>query len=207
MIELFIIGAGQLGKLLYKEITKSRKYKILGFIDKYSKKKQIFGIKIFKNENFFLKSKKKIYLVLAIGDINERKNIINKFKRKNFLFPKIVLSNCYIENNENIDKGTIIMTHTKILNNTKIGKFCLIGTNVSILHDVKIGTNCVVGGNSCVGANTRIENNVLIGVGSVISSNKKKIGSNTIVCAGTVIHKDIKKNSKVIGNPFRYLPK
>ena len=99
------------------------------------------------------------------------------------------------------------MTHTKILNNTKIGKFCLIGTNVSILHDVKIGTNCVVGGNSCVGANTRIENNVLIGVGSVISSNKKKIGSNTIVCAGTVIHKDIKKNSKVIGNPFRYLPK
>ena len=99
------------------------------------------------------------------------------------------------------------MTHSKILNNSKISSNCLIGTNVNILHDTKVGKNCVVGGNTCIGANTEIGENVLIGVGTIISSSKKKIGSDSIICAGSVIHKDIKKNSKVIGNPIKYIPK
>ena len=41
----------------------------------------------------------------------------------------------------------------------------------------------------------------------IMSSNKKTIGSNTIICSGTVVHKDIKNNSKVIGNPLKYIPK
>jgi sugar O-acyltransferase (sialic acid O-acetyltransferase NeuD family) len=207
MIKLYIIGAGQLGKLLYKEIKKNSKYKVLGFIDKYSKKDKFDGIQIYKNENNFLKNKKKINLVLAIGGIIERKKIIKKFKKKNFSFSKIILNNCHIENIKNIGSGSIIMTHTKILNNSKIGKYCLIGTDVNILHDVQIGNNCVIGGSSCIGANTKIENNVLVGVGSVFSSNKKTVGAGTIVCSGSVVHKDVKKNSKVIGNPFKYLPK
>ena len=207
MINLFIIGAGQLGQLFYKEIKKDNKYKIVGFIDKYSKKKFFNGIKIYKNESNFLKKKTKLNLVLALGNINQRKNIIKKFNKKNFIFPKIILKHCYIENVDNVASGSIIMTHSKILNNTKIGKHCLIGTNVNILHDSKIGKNCVIGGNSCVGANTEVGENVLIGVGTVVSSNKKKIGSETIICAGSVIHKDVRKNSKVIGNPFKYIPK
>lgn len=207
MINLFIIGAGQLGQLLYKEIKKNEKYKIVGFIDKYSKKKSFNGVKIYKKENDFLKKKTKFNLVLALGNIDQRKNVIKKFNKRNFIFPKIILEHCYIENRDNIENGSIIMTHSKILNNTKIGKYCLIGTNVNILHDTKIGKNCVIGGNTCVGANTEVGKNVLIGVGTVISSSKKKIGSDTIICAGSVIHKDVRKNSKVIGNPFKYIPK
>ena len=207
MVNLFIIGAGQLGQLLYKEIKKNNKYKIVGFVDKYSKKKSFNGIKIYKNENDFLKKKKKLNFVLALGNINHRKNIIKKFNKKNFIFPKIILEHCHIENIDNVDNGSIIMTHSKILNNTKISKYCLIGTNVNILHDSKIGKNCVIGGNTCIGANTEVGNNVLIGVGAVVSSSKKKIGSDSIICAGSVIHKNVRKNSKVIGNPFRYIPK
>lgn len=207
MIELYIIGAGQLGQLLYKEMKKNGKYKILGFIDKHPKKKKIDGIQIIKSENSFLKNKKRINLVLAVGNIIERKKIIKKFKIKNFVFPKIILTNCHIENTSHIDEGTVILPHTKVLNNSRIGKYCLIGTDVNILHDVQIGNNCVIGGGSCVGANTKIENNVLVGVGSVFSSNSKIVGADTIVCSGSVVHKNVKKNSKIIGNPFKYLPK
>jgi sugar O-acyltransferase (sialic acid O-acetyltransferase NeuD family) len=208
MKELFIIGAGQLGQLLYKEIKKINNFKVIGFIDKFTKKNSFDGVKIYKNEIIFLKSKKKLNFVLALGNINFRKKIFKKFqKKKNFFFPKIILDHCYIENKKNIGNGTIIMTHSKILNNSKISSNCLIGTNVNILHDTKVGKNCVVGGNTCIGANTEIGENVLIGVGTIISSSKKKIGSDSIICAGSVIHKDIKKNSKVIGNPIKYIPK
>ena len=208
MKELFIIGAGQLGQLLHKEIKKIDHFKVIGFIDKFTKKKSFDSVKIYKNENIFLKSKKKLNFVLALGNINFRIEILKKFtKKKNFLFPKIILEHCYIENKKNIGNGTIVMTHSKILNNSKISSNCLIGTNVNILHDTKIGKNCVVGGNTCIGANTEIGENVLIGVGTIISSSKKKIGSDSIICAGSVIHKNIKKNSKVIGNPIKYIPK
>jgi sugar O-acyltransferase (sialic acid O-acetyltransferase NeuD family) len=207
MHEIFILGAGQLGQLLYKEIRKIDSFKVVGFIDKFTKKNNFDGVKIYKNENFFLKTNQKLNFVLAIGDINFRKIILKKFQKKNFFFPKIVLKNCYIHDENNIGNGTIVMTHVKILNNSKISDNCLIGTNVTILHDTKIGKNCVIGGNTCIGANTEVGEDVLIGVGTIVSSSKKKIGSNSIICAGSVIHKDIKKNSKVIGNPIKYILK
>ena len=187
-IDLYIIGAGQLGQLIYKEIKKISKYNILGFIDTKSKKKKYEGITIYKNEKLFVK-KKKLNLILAVGNIKERDKVIKKFNKNKFKFPIIILNNSYIENTNNI------------------GKFCLIGTDVNILHDVKIGKNCVLGGSTCVGANTNIERNVLIGVGSIFSSNKKIIGQNSIICSGSVVHKDIVKNSKVMGNPFKYILK
>lgn len=201
-IDLFIIGSGQLGKLICKELKKIPIYNIKGFIDNNSNQKNYEGFKIYKDESFFL-NKKKLNLVLAIGDIKKRLEIIKKFSK--FTFLTIILNNTFIENLKNIGSGSIIMPHAKILDNTKIGKFCLIGTNVNILHDVVVGNNCILGGGTIVGANTYIEKNVLIGVGSIISSNKKKIGENSIICSGTVVHKNIKKNSKVIGNPYKYI--
>jgi|MDTC01.3.fsa_nt_gb acetyltransferase EpsM len=200
-INLYILGFGQLGKLIYMELKKNPKYNIKGFIDINTKQNKYAGLKVYKNEKLFI-NKKNLNLALAVGEPTKRLNIIKKFRKSNFL--TLILDKTYIENSRNIGNGTIVMPFAKILNNTKIGKFCLVGTDVNILHDVSIGNNCVIGGGSIIGANTYIEKNVLVGVGSIFSSSKKVIGQNSIICSGTVVHKNIRKNSKVIGNPFKY---
>ena len=206
MKKLFILGAGQLGKAILSLIKEKKNYRVIGFVDPYSKKSKYDGIKIFKSEKILLNKKEKINLVLGVGDIMLRKKLIKTFSGNKFNFLSIIFDEKALNKNIKIEKGCIVMPNTFILNNTKIGKFCLIGTSVTILHDVTIGKNCVIGGGTLIGANTFLDDEILVGVGSVFSSNKKKIGSNSIVCAGSVVHKSIKKNSKVIGNPLKFLP-
>jgi|TARA_B110000211_G_C14010593_1_gene522941 sugar O-acyltransferase (sialic acid O-acetyltransferase NeuD family) len=206
---VYIVGAGQLGVLVSNILKEDKNYKIVGFIDTKKRiKNKINGIKIFKSEAGFLKNDKiKKYFFLAIGNISAREKIIKKFNNKNVKFLKLIEKNVKLGKKTTIGRGSIILNSSIILNNTRIGNFVIVGTSTIILHNVRIGNNCIVGGGSKIGANTNFEKNILVGVGSVFSSNKKKIGENSIICSGTVIHKTIKKNSKLIGNPARYIPR
>ena len=207
-IKLILIGAGQLGVLVSNIIKKDRKYEVVGFIDSTKKKgKKINDIKVLGNDNYLKKlSSKSIQLVICIGDISIRKKIIKKLVKRKFIFPTIIDQNSYVGNKTRIDPGTIICGHTIILNDTKIGKFNIIGTGIKILHNVNIKDNCIIGGGSIIGSNVKISNNVFIGVGSVIASKKIFIEENSFICSGSVILKDVKKNTKVLGNPARVVP-
>ena len=79
-IDLYILGVGQLGKLIYKELKKNSKYNIKGFIDINSKQSKYDGLKIYKKENSFI-NKKKINLVMAVGEPIKRLKIIKKFSK------------------------------------------------------------------------------------------------------------------------------
>ena len=89
------------------------------------------------------------------------------------------------------------------MNDVKIGKFNIIGTSVKILHNSAIGNNCVIGGGSIIGANVILNDDIFVGIGSTFCSKKIVIGSKSFICAGAVVLKNIKKNSKIIGNPAR----
>ncbi len=208
--KIIIIGAGQFGVLVSKIIFKSAKYRILGFLDndKTKKGKVINKIKVLGNDNLLKRYKNKnIGLVLAIGDVKKRLKIINKFKRKDYFFPKIIANSNKIDETAKIGMGSIITNHSIILNHCKIGKFSLIGSAVKILHNVSISMNCIIGGGSTIGSNVKINDNVFIGVGSTIASKKITIGSNAFICSGSAVFKDVKTNSKIIGNPGRVIPK
>jgi UDP-perosamine 4-acetyltransferase len=206
--KIIIIGAGQFGALVSRIIIKLNNYEILGFIDSDPKKKIINKIKVLGNDKQLKKYKKKgIGLVLAIGDIDKRLKLIEKLKRRDFFFPKIIAYSNKIDETTKIGMGSIITNHSVILNHCKVGKFCLIGSAVKILHNVNISKNCVIGGGSTIGSNVKIKDNVFIGVGSTIASKKIIIGSNAFICSGSGVFKDVKNNSKIIGNPGRVIPK
>jgi sugar O-acyltransferase (sialic acid O-acetyltransferase NeuD family) len=203
--DLVIIGDGQFARLVFKIINRTKDYKVAAFIGK--KNKKLCGIKVYSFN--FLKSfrRKYKYYVLAIGDILIRKRLISSLKKKGFNssnFPVIIDPSCIlIDGLKNIRSGTIILPNTTLLNDVKIGRFNIIGTSVKILHNTKIGNNCVVGGGSIIGANVRINNEIFVGVGATFCSKKITIGSKSFICAGSVVLKNVRQNSKIIGNPAK----
>jgi sugar O-acyltransferase (sialic acid O-acetyltransferase NeuD family) len=203
--DLIIIGDGQFARLVFRVINRTKDYRVAAFIGK--KTKRLCGIKVYPFN--FLKSfrKKYKYYVLAVGDILIRKKLISSLKKKGFNssnFPVIIDPSCIlIDGYKNIRSGTIILPNSTLLNDVKIGRFNIIGTSVKILHNSIIGNNCVIGGGSIIGANVTINNEIFVGVGATFCSKKIKVGSKSFVCAGSVILKNVRPNSKIIGNPAK----
>ena len=209
MKSIIIVGAGQLGVLVSNILKREKNFKIVGFIDndKFKKNKLINGFKVLGSDDYLLKNiRKKLNLVIAIGDIIKRKKIIKRLVNKNFNFPAVLDQSCNVEKDVVIGKGTIVSNATTILNKVKIGEFSVIGTGVNILHNVRVDNNCIVGGGTTIGANVKIHNNVFVGVGATFASKKISVGKNSFICSGSVVFNSVKQGSKIIGNPARLIP-
>ena len=108
MRKIILIGAGGHAKSCIDVIKSTRKYKIIGILDKY-KKGRFENIKILGNENYLNKIKKKtsISVSITVGQIKSyrlRENLFEKVKNLKFNLPKIVskysimIANCHSPN-------------------------------------------------------------------------------------------------------------
>lgn len=75
-----------------------------------------------------------------------------------------------------------------------IGETTIIGNNVMIFHGVTLGGT----GKDKIKRHPTIEDNVIIGAGSILLGNIK-IGQNSKIGAGSIVLKDVPKNSTIIG--------
>ncbi len=113
--------------------------------------------------------------------------------------------NVTIGQNVYIDEGVIIGNNVKIQNNVSIYKGVSIGDNVFIGPSV-VFTNdlypMVESWNKNSAIETIVENNASLGANSTIIAGIK-IGEFTLIGAGSVVTKNIPKNSLAFGNPAK----
>ena len=98
--------------------------------------------------------------------------------------------------NSCIDKGT--------LSDTTIDSYTKIDNQVHIGHNVKIGKRNLITAQVQLAGSVIIENNCFISPSASIA-NKVKISDNCFIGIGSVVTKDLKKNSRVFGNPAKNL--
>ncbi len=134
--------------------------------------------------------------IISIGNNKIRKSIA---ERLDTVFTKAVHPSAIISPYAQIDVGTVVMQGAIIQADTRIGKHCIINTSATVDHDcviedyVHISPNASLCGNVCVGEGTQI------GVGAVVVPGVK-IGKWSLICAGSVVTKDIPDNCVAGGN-------
>jgi len=123
------------------------------------------------------------------------------FERESFkLYEMIAFGGVKLGDNVSVGLNSTVCRST--FKFTEIGSGTQIDTQVQIAHNVKIGKNCTITGGTQIGGSSIVGNNVWFSPCSNISNNIQ-IGDKSFIGIGSVVIRNVPKNSKVFGNPAR----
>lgn len=142
--------------------------------------------------------------VCALGDVKSKIKYVNIIANKGGHFFSIIPNSVKIGTNAVIGEGCIIGSNSVIDCDVSIGNYVCIQENVLLGHDIVVGNNCMIDSFSFAGGFTQIGENVTIHTASVIVP-KITIGDNAIINAGSVVIRNVKSYSIVMGNPAKEL--
>ena len=212
MKKKYIIGYGAGGHagVLIDTLQDNKEFKIIGLIDNI-KKKKAHGFRILGNDNeldnIIKKGIKNVFFGIA-GIKNVKRNIklYNKLESLGFNIVNIIHKSSIISKTTKMGKSIKIFPGVKVNSNVKIGKNVLLNTGCIIEHDCVIGDHAQIGPGAYLGGGVKIKKGSFIGLGARINQ-QLIIEENSIVGSGSVVTKNVKKNSIVAGVPARNIKK
>jgi len=147
-----------------------------------------------------------IWLVVAIGNPDIKRKIVESIVNPNVVFPTLIHPNVYIGKNQNnaIGHGCIVTAGNIITVNTQIGNHVILNLSSTVGHDTIIGDYCSIMPGVNISGEVNVGDGVFIGTGAKII-NQKNIGSNSILGAGSIVTKDIPANCTAVGMPAKVI--
>jgi sugar O-acyltransferase (sialic acid O-acetyltransferase NeuD family) len=182
-------------------------YNLIGFIDDNVSKqgKSEFGFEVFSREAL---TRYKTAKVLAVpgspGSFLERDSVISSLGLATDRFINIIHPSAVISPYAVLGKNILVMANVVITANAKIEDHVCVLPNTVIHHDTLVGQYSLIGSNVVIAGYTVIGKQCYIGSGSSIINNIE-IGDKTLVGFGTNVIEHVKSESRVVGNPSRYI--
>ncbi|MDF1809478.1 MAG: acetyltransferase [Phycisphaerales bacterium] len=140
-------------------------------------------------------------IMLAIGDLSLRSNLIDQLGQVEFSTP-IIHPSAIIAKNATISDGVFVGPGAVVNTDATISAHAIINTGSIIEHDCQIGMNSHIAPRVVLGGGVRIGNHTLIGIGSTVLPGVC-IGTKCVVGAGSVVTQSIVDNETVVGVPAR----
>ncbi len=134
--------------------------------------------------------------IISIGNNKIRKMIADRLDCE---FMSAVHPSAIVSPTAKIGEGTVVMQGAVIQADAVIGKHCIINTAATVDHDCRIGDYVHISPNVSLCGNVQVGEGTQIGVGSVVVPGVK-IGRWSLVCAGSVVTKDIPDYCIASGN-------
>lgn len=205
--DLYIIGAGGLGREVAWIVERINKvnstWNLMGFIDdndslwgKYQDDYKVLG------GCEYLKSLRNVYAICAIGAARIRKHVIGKLLGSDVKYATLIDPSALISKRVEIGEGVIICAGTIVTVDIKIGNHVLINLDCTIGHDDVIQDYVTIYPSVNVSGNVLIGECSELGTGTQIIQGKK-VASNSIIGAGTVVVKDCIESGTYVGSPAR----
>lgn len=215
MKKIIILGAGGNSRDIAETVNEINfvfgpTYQIIGFLDdnKEIHGKKILGIKVlgsvksaplYKN-TFFVNG------VYSVIDFFNNVEVIKKSKIPLSKFETIIHPTASISKTAKIGKGTVILKNVIVMSNVFLGNHVCIHPGAIVSHDTKIGDYTFIANMASIGGYVLIRPSCFIGANSALRD-RIKIGGFSIIGMGSVVIKDIPKNSVYVGNPAQFLKK
>ena len=147
---------------------------------------------------------------IGAGEPKLREKIYNKFKELsyiNLIHSSATFGVAQLQRLE-LKIGLIICAGVRFTNSIEVGDFSVFNLNATVGHDAQIGkfVSCMPGCN--ISGNVMLSDSVYIGTGATVLQGKTEtqpmiVEENSIVGAGAVVTKLVKKNTTVVGSPAR----
>ncbi len=216
MKDIAIFGAGGFGKEvacfinLINESKSGQMWNFIGFFDddktKIGSDISRYG-KVLGTTETLNAWDKELDLVVAIGNPNSIKNVVQKIKNPNIDFPNLCHPKGFsFDDSYSIGKGNIIQGGSFLSCDVKIGNFNVLNGSVVFGHDVVVGDCNVFMPASRISGKVKIGDCNLFGVGSIVLQ-ELIIGNNVKLSPGSVMMTKPKDGNLYIGNPakkFKY---
>jgi len=145
----------------------------------------------------------KYKVLIAIGDPNIRKKIVNELPENTEYFTYIDKRAIILDKNTiSIGKGCIITAGSILTTNINIGNFNHLNLNTTIGHDTNIGNFNTTTPGVHISGEINIGNNCYFGCGSSIK-NKINICNDVIIGMNGVVTKNINESGTYVGIPVK----
>ncbi|AEJ18671.1 acetyltransferase [Gracilinema caldarium] len=168
MKKIILIGGGGHCKSVIDVIERTKRFKIVGIIDKPERiGEYVLGYKIIGCDNDLEIIRKYIqYAFITVGQIGSgeiRAGLYNKLCSLGYTLPVVISPLAYVSKHAKIESGTIIMHHALVNANAKIGFNCIINSKALIEHDAVIGNHCHVATAAVVNGGVVIRDHTFFG--------------------------------------------
>ncbi|MBO1512358.1 acetyltransferase [Metabacillus bambusae] len=204
-MNIVIIGQGGHSKVIIDMIRINECFKIIAFLDDkfndiLSNEDIFYGpISAYK---FLIDQYKDIKFIVAIGNNQIRKQIVESLNLEAFDYMTIVHPSAIISPSVMIGKGTLIMANTVINADTMIGDHVIINTGSIIEHDNKVNDFSHVSPNATLTGNVYIGEGVHIGACATLIPSVQ-VGAWSVIGAGAVVINSIPENRTAVGVPAK----
>jgi acetyltransferase EpsM len=142
---------------------------------------------------------------IAIGNNQIRAKLFAHLQSLGGTPTTIIHPNTTISPLAQIGPGTIIAAGAIINPGAKIGANCVINTAASVDHDCVLHDHVFIAPGVRLAGTVTVEESANIFTGAIVIPNLR-IGANATVGAGAVVLRDVRPNTKVLGNPARAIP-
>jgi sugar O-acyltransferase (sialic acid O-acetyltransferase NeuD family) len=172
---VFIIGAGGVGREIAAVLSYEAfaGYKVMGFIDDGQPQGAIVNrLRVAGGIDWLLENAKDAGVILAIGNPQVRRKIIDRLAAANFFYPVIVHPNASIHDKDRvaIGQGCYIGDGCILTTDIVISDFCFINSACSFQHDTQLGKNCVIMPGVRITGGAKVEDNCYIAANCVIAT-------------------------------------
>lgn len=212
MEKIVIIGAGGFGREIQWLIERINKveesWEILGYIDDgVEVGTEVDGYQVLGNSDYLFHIKEPLSAVCAIGNVFTRKKVVDKVSKNCKLrFPSLIDPSVMKSERIEWGQGNIVCASNILTADIQIGDFNIINLACTVGHDVKMASYVTVYPGVNISGCVTIGEFCEIGTGSQIIQGKR-IGSEVIVGAGSVVVRDALERGTYVGVPAKRIEK
>jgi sugar O-acyltransferase (sialic acid O-acetyltransferase NeuD family) len=196
-------GAGSQSKLIIRYFRDRFKLGALAMVDPYSKLNELLGFPVYRNLEDVDNSLKDLFHI-AIG---------NHYGMRRVRYADLLTSigcrpislvhpDSWIHSSSTLEEGILILPKAIVANDVLIGCYTVLNHACLLDHESIIGNGVHIMPGACIAGRVQIGNYSAIGTNSTVLPDVK-IGSNTIVGAGSIVTKDLPDNVIAYGSPAK----